>query len=119
MDDSNEKFFVNDEIYNNLSENPELQISNNDHNNNNSLNSKYDDSARINFLENNPKNNHAMSSNLINLFKKLNVKNNYKLCVSGEAFRIIVNKLKNFTNEFEKKKIPINHLKILNCKFKK
>lgn len=117
MDDSNEKFFINDENDNNVSENPELQNLNNDQNDN-FLNARYDDSARINLVEKMNKNDDAMSENLINLFKKLNVNNDYKLCVSGEAFRIIINKLKNFTSDFEKKKMNLNYLKIIKCNFK-
>lgn len=80
------------------------------------MNSDYDETAKINLIDNLENSKDCLSRTLIDLFEKINPKNNYKLCVSGEVFRILVNKFKSISKEFQKDKIDIHKFNIIQGK---
>ncbi len=62
----------------------------------------------MNLVENVEQNKNSILSNIIELFEKLQVNNKYYLCISGEAFRLITNKLKDIYKDNPKLKRKFN-----------
>lgn len=117
MDDSNEKFLIND-FYNQIhnfenKDMKELILINQKNKEDLDLYSG-EDSARINLIESSSKDGNLMSSDIIQLFQKLRLNNNYKLCISGEAFRVIISKIKSIIDEISKKNQKFREAEILN-----
>jgi len=117
LDDSNEKFLINDYYNQNHNfENKDMKehIFVNQKNKEDLDLNLGEESARINLIESSSQDRNLMSSDIIKLFQKLRIDNNYKLCISGEAFRVIISKIKSIIDEISKKNQKFIEAEILN-----